>query len=418
MLPVEQPLKPDSRLPGGGRWSSPGLPSVGLLLLGIACLISSASLWWQWTKVRSRESVLEVRTLTIRTPIDGVITTLNVSTGQTVRPQQLLFSAENTRVPKPRVGDLRIQLTAAKARLVVLEQKQQRARLLLGEARRDTDRQSSLQVARHQQELLALRRRRLKAHEESDFLKRDLERKRHLYATGAISYDQVDRVATSWSQEQEEIRSLDNQIRAQQSILTAARNNLTLIATRGGADPEARLRDERQRLAASGDDMQAQRRQIAMLQQQMQAAEAEHRLFTSARVLSPIDGVVWNVEAYVGSSVQRQASVLQLLDCRQRWMNTYVRERDLRNLRIGQPAEISLYGSDQKLTGTIDLIRSGIGRSSSGSDHAPLLPINIYREAQVRVRIDSDHTPADDPQRLCYSGYTGKVTFLTQSPRH
>ena len=79
---------------------------------------------------------------------------------------------------------------------------------------------------------------------------------------------------------------------------------------------------------------------------------------------------------------------------------------------INQNAEISLYGSNLKLKGKVSLIRSRIGRLSTGSDITPLLPINMYREAQVRVAIDKAQGPSQNPGNLCYSGYTGKVTFL------
>ncbi len=144
-------------------------------------------------------------------------------------------------------------------------------------------------------------------------------------------------------------------------------------------------------------------------------AEDEHAFFTEALVRSPVDGVVWHVEAFAGSSVQRQMAVMQVLDCKQRWINTYVRESDLRRLRIGQRAEIAFYGAGTTLSGSIGLIRSGIGRSSNGSDAAPLLPINMYREAQVKVAIDPKTALQEDPTRLCHSGYTGKVTFLPQN---
>jgi hypothetical protein len=100
------------------------------------------------------------------------------------------------------------------------------------------------------------------------------------------------------------------------------------------------------------------------------------------------------------------------LDCSVRWINTYVREGDIKNISVGQKAEVTLYGSKQKLQGKVDLIRSGIGRSSTGSDITPLLPINMYREAQVRVTIEDDSKFSQDPSHLCYSGYTGKVAFL------
>jgi multidrug resistance efflux pump len=110
--------------------------------------------------------------------------------------------------------------------------------------------------------------------------------------------------------------------------------------------------------------------------------------------------------------VKEQENVLYLLDCNRRWVNAYVREGDLKRIHIGQRAEIKLFGSEQTLSGRVSLVRSGVGRTSEGSDFLPLLPINIYRESQVKISIDPTQNLKDEAGKMCYSGHTGKVTFL------
>lgn len=386
-------------------------PSLLFLLLGCLFLAASAYLWIQWFQIRSRESILEVRTLTLRTPIDGVITNLNTSAGQLISRGEGLFTVQNSKVPRPRIGDLQLQLTAATARLELLKHRLARSGRLVREANSDLARQSRLQVGRHEQELQALYQRRQQAVDELTFLRRDASRKRFLFNLGSVAYDQVDRADTSAKQAKDEIHALDNQINAQRRVLEAAQKNLTLIATRGGADPESRFRDEKRTLDQIQDEYEAQQQQLQSLQEQLNVAKSDYQMLSEATVRSPIDGVVWHVDAFSGSGVQRNTSVLQVLDCKQRWINTYVREADLRRLRIGQRASISLYGSNTNLKGSIAMIRSGIGRLSSGSDAPPLLPINIYREAQVKVVVDPGTSLREEPQHLCYAGYTGRVTF-------
>jgi hypothetical protein len=57
----------------------------------------------------------------------------------------------------------------------------------------------------------------------------------------------------------------------------------------------------------------------------------------------------------------------------------------------------------------VDLIRSGVGRLSPRDDEPRQLPINLARESQVRVRIDSD-VPAP-ARKLCFVGYSARVIF-------
>jgi multidrug resistance efflux pump len=184
-----------------------------------------------------------------------------------------------------------------------------------------------------------------------------------------------------------------------------------LTATRGGSDPETIDRESANRLAIIQEEKQDQSSRIQAVQKQLRQAPKEHETNRFVNVPSPINGVVRTVENYAGSSIREEEKVLSILDCSKRWINTYVREADIKYLSIGQKAEISLYGSNRKLRGRVSLIRSGIGRSSTGSDITQLLPINMYREAQVRVSIVPGG-PSLTPGNLCYSGYTGKVTFL------
>jgi multidrug resistance efflux pump len=387
-------------------------PNVLTLAAAVGLLVISASLWFQFTRVRAREAIVEVRTLTLKSPIEGLISSLDVQAGGKVKQGATLFQVTNTRVPKPRVGDLQIELSAAQTRLRTIQQQLDRAGRVLDVANRDFTQQSALQISRQREELSALIRKREQALQESSFAERNYARRNHLYIQGAIAFDEVDRAATTLAQARQEVSLSENRINAQQRVLDAAQKNLTLIATRGGADPETFRRDSQIELEEVEDEKKAQILRIEELQKQLAQANKEYEIKRFADVVSPIDGVVWTIDHHAGSSIKEQETVLSLLDCSDRWINTYVREGDIKNLYIGQRAEIVLYGSENKLKGRISLIRSGIGRSSSGSDIIPLLPINMYRETQVKVSIEEGNELSQDPNYLCFSGYTGKVTFL------
>jgi len=389
-----------------------GAPNLLTLAAAIALLVVSGALLLQFTRVRAREAIIEVRTLTLKSPIEGEITTLELEAGESVQKGQSLFEVTNRRVEKPRVGDLQIELSAAQAKLRTIQLQEERSSRILAEADQDFHRQSSLQIARQREELNVAIQKRRQAEQEASFAERNYARRNHLYSQGAIAFDEVDRAATSLAQARQEVRLSENRIKAQQRILDAAEKNLTLIATRGGADPETFLRDSRIELETIGEEKQAQESRIKEIQNQLNLSLKEYETKRFARVASPNNGVVWTIDHYAGSSIKEQETVLSLLDCRERWVNTYVREGDINKISIGQKAEITLYGSKQKLRGKVSLIRSGIGRSSTGSDIIPLLPINMYREAQVKVSIDNDSKLSQDPSHLCYSGYTGKVAFL------
>ena len=389
-----------------------GAPSLVTLGAAIALLLMSAALLLQFSRVRAREAIIEVRTLTLTSPIEGEITALDLEAGESVQKGQSLFEITNSRVAKPRVGDLQIELSAAQAKLRTIQLQEERSGRVLAEADQDFNRQSSLQISRQREELNIAIQKRRQAEQEAAFAARNYARRNHLYTQGAIAFDEVDRAATTLAQARQEVRLSENRIKAQQRILEAAEKNLTLIATRGGADPETFRRDSKIDLETISEEKKVQEFRIKEIQKQLDQSLKEYEIKRFANVKSPINGVVWTIDHYAGSSIKERETVLSLLDCSERWVNTYVREGDIKNISIGQKAEITLYGSKQKLKGKVSLIRSGIGRSSTGSDIIPLLPINMYRESQVKVSIKDDSKLSQDPSHLCYSGYTGKVAFL------
>jgi multidrug resistance efflux pump len=379
---------------------------------GTGLLFFSVFLWTTFINVKSRDSIIEVKTLAIKSPIAGVISNLDVVAGDVVNNKQSLFEVNNNIIPKPRVGDLEIELSRLQSELASAENKKVRDTILVNESRVDQNNQFTLQVQRQTEELNTLKRSKTQAIQEAEFAKREYLRKKALYDQGAYAFDLVDRAETTMKKANEEIRLIQNRIQAQEKVLQAAQRNLTLIATRGGADPEARLRDSLIASLETEDNIALYKFKIKELNRQIETAKKEYIQSTFAKLLSPVNGVVWKVDLQSGSGVKEQENVLYLLDCNRRWVNAYVREGDLKRIHIGQRAEIKLFGSEQTLSGRVSLVRSGVGRTSEGSDFLPLLPINIYRESQVKISIDPTQNLKDEAGKMCYSGHTGKVTFL------
>ena len=123
----------------------------------------------QFTRVRAREAIVEVRTLTLKSPIEGLVTSLEVQAGERINKGQSLFHITNSRVPKPRIGDLQIALSAAEAKLQMIQLQEERAKQILATADTDFARQSRLQISRQQEELTALIRKRQQALQEASF---------------------------------------------------------------------------------------------------------------------------------------------------------------------------------------------------------------------------------------------------------
>ena len=64
----------------------------------------------------------------------------------------------------------------------------------------------------------------------------------------------------------------------------------------------------------------------------------------------------------------------------------------------------------------VQTIRSGVGRLAAGEDVAAPVTPNLPRYSKVRVVLDpatnvSNSTNQPNSGKLCYIGYTGRVTF-------
>jgi multidrug resistance efflux pump len=385
------PAADDEDLPLRSRWASRLVVTVASLLLAAAGLLLLRA-----CSTRSRDAVIEARQIAVTSPIDGVLTRLDVRSADRVARGQRLLVVSNPRASRQRLAGIRSQLHLTQAELLELRRREARLRAIAADSGLDSRSQVQLQLERQTQELNTLLAREKKAVQELAFAGRHHERYQTLFAQGAVAADVVDRTRTSREQAQAE--------------LEAARLSLTLTATRGGDDPEIKARADQLQLGNVQDQIRTKQVLIDGLQRQLQEAEKQWGLDAAEVIRSPVDGVVWNTQLSEGASVTRTATVLSLLDCQDRWINAYVKETNLIRIRIGQKASVSLVGTRQVLQGRVVYVRSGIGRTKEGTDQAPLLPINLYREAQVKVALDPD--PQQDASRFCLVGHTGEVRFL------
>jgi multidrug resistance efflux pump len=370
------------------------------VVLGFATvfLVAAVLLLLRAVSTRSRDAVIEARQIAVTSPIDGVLTTLAVRSADRVVRGQRLLVVSNPRASRLRLDEIRTQLRLAMAERVELQRLQQRLQITALNSSLERSRQVRLQVARQTYELKSLDAREQQALHELAFAGRHHERYR-------VLYDQ-----TSWNQARAQLEAAKDLRHAQLTMLEAARLGLTLTATRGGDDPEIKARADQLQLWKVQDQILTKQVLIGALQRQLTAAENQRHLEGGELIRSPVDGVVWNTLLSDGASVTRKAKILTLLDCQDRWINAYVKEARLKRIHIGQKAIVSLVGTSKRLNGRVVYMRSGIGRTAEGTDQAPLLPINLYREAQVKVALDPD--PQLNLRQFCLVGYTGEVRFL------
>ena len=377
--------------------------------LGSALLLTAVGVVTHVLTTRARDAVVDADFIELASPINGELMELKVEAGSAVQTGEHLARVQNPTASAAEVRQLRTALTTAEARLAQVEQELSLQRRLAEEFRRDAGNQRRLETARSGNDLDQLKANLARERQELAFSLRDVKRQEDLFRVGAVAETVVDRARTAVEQNREQLRAIEARIRAQSNRVQAAESNLNLDRTRGDSDPLPRLQESQLRLARLEGERAAAERRVKGLQAQLNTADSLFQKLSNVWLQAPIPAVVWQVQARSGDTLRAQQPVLRLVNCASRWVNTYVSESDLKRLQIGSRARIDLIGEDLDLRGRVDLIRSGVGRLSPRDDEPRQLPINLARESQVRVRIDSD-VPAP-PRKLCFVGYSARVIF-------
>lgn len=182
------------------------------------------------------------------------------------------------------------------------------------------------------------------------------------------------------------------------------------------ADVEARRQDMLVREATAQRRSQLRERNIVSqenLQQTSGAAAvaaADYRRASTALDLakldlarsiirSPVDGYVTNLRLRPGDYATAGATKIAVLDSGSFWITGYFEETKLRHIRVGSPAQITLMGFDQPVSGHVESIGHGIDNGNDAPGHLGLPSVEAtfswVRLAQrIPVRIHIDRVPS------------------------
>ncbi|SBW00664.1 undecaprenyl pyrophosphate phosphatase [uncultured Alphaproteobacteria bacterium] len=115
-------------------------------------------------------------------------------------------------------------------------------------------------------------------------------------------------------------------------------------------------------------------------------------------IRSPVDGYVTNLRLRPGDYATAGATKIAVLDSSSFWITGYFEETKLRHIRVGNPAQITLMGFDQPVSGHVESIGRGIDNGNDAPGHLGLPSVEAtfswVRLAQrIPVRIHIDRVP-------------------------
>jgi len=374
--------------------------------------------------------------------ISGIVTRIDVTDNQYVKSGTVLVELDPT--------DYRLALDQAKANLAAAEAQVRVAEATLADQEnqyrtgvnaargalaattprlpqaqaqvRMDEQTTAAQVAQAQAGVATARANVLAAQTTEETARKTLDRDRQLLTQGAIAQQQVDTDTAAFAGAAAQYRAAQEGLRQAQAALAVAEANReqVVIAQHTVAVNEGQIAQAQAQFqqAQAGDTLVRERAQ------QLAAAEAQAAATAQAvktaqvnldrtLIRAPADGWVTNRTAQIGQTVQPNQPLLSVAIAEHRWIVANIKETQLANVRVGDPARI-----------TVDVFRGRVFHghvlsitAASGSATALLPPDNatgnfvkVVQLVAVRISLDPD----SDPNVHVPVGVSAEVTIDTR----
>jgi membrane fusion protein (multidrug efflux system) len=224
----------------------------------------------------------------------------------------------------------------------------------------------------------------LAAKANADMMRVEIQRAEQLLSTNAIAraaYDQTraraDAANASLAEAQAKVARLKAEAAAAASHVSQAHANL------------AKVDNVPAQVAMAKSMAATAHAQLASAKAKLALATLDH---SYTKIYAPQDGVVSRRSVSVGQLVQNGQAVVQLVPSKRLWVTANFKETQLAKMKVGQPAEIEVDYSGEKLHGKVESF-SG----ATGSKFALLPPDNatgnftkVVQRLPVRIAIEAD----------------------------
>lgn len=210
-------------------------------------------------------------------------------------------------------------------------------------------------------------------------------------------------------------RATEARVKQSRAELTAAQKGVYL---QNGSNDAPYSQQQRDRLF-----LRRQENEIALLQARDRAAQIDQEIIQERQRLAaatrfettiPGDHVVWSLLASPGSAVVEGQPILDIADCRKRFVVVELSERDFEDMQAGEAALVRLIGSDEWITGTVARVQG-----AAAVNDQRLLAAHVFKPSgksiYVEVSLPPSSIPADG-SKFCDIGRMAEVRFRRSAP--
>jgi multidrug resistance efflux pump len=394
-----------------------------------------ASYWWRFSKLSlalaflaaaayffheqvwiatSLEGTVTSPLITIRSPIDGVVTASATSMGAPVHQQEALFVIEAHQLDTRLRAELEAKLVAAQQQTLVMNRKIAELSTLRNQlqARHQVHREATLARLETVSAETTAELNRAKAVMERT--QHELARSTFLAGQGLISQGTLDDAVLAAQQSRFAVERVTASLQRLTVERTAAKQGV--LVGEGYSDaPYAQQRIDE--LAARLIEANAERESVKQTLQELasrlgEEQRREDRIRTYA-VNAPINGIVWNLHIAADGVVARNSPLADVVDCQRAFVEATVPESRYDALQLGETVQVKLLGNNRTIAGTIHAVRGQSAVVNRVGLAAWLTPRRTTEAMTVSVAIDPDAL-YQVSKGVCQIGRSAKVYFAPE----
>jgi membrane fusion protein, multidrug efflux system len=239
----------------------------------------------------------------------------------------------------------------------------------------------------------------------------DLARYTPLLAKGEISKQQfdaakanADATASALRADQEKLAQAQRNVEVTKAQLDAAKAKVS----QARAAVSAALADIKQ-VSMKTADAQGK---LAKVEQARASLEAAQLNLSYTQIVAPVDGVATHKQVEVGQIVQAGQGLLTVVPLRDVWVTANFKETQLRKMKPGQRAEVTIDTYGKTFTGHVDSIAGATGAVLSllPPENATGNYVKVVQRIPVKIVLD----PIPPEKAILRPGMNADVTVITK----
>jgi multidrug resistance efflux pump len=397
--------------PPGPAPRSRFLPRVlGGRLLKVVCGLALV-VFFGWMPLQallvasSVEAVVNSRVVTIRSPIDGVVTaTPRDFAAWSVDKGAPLLRIVDDKAERTRLDDLRRALGNLEDERPSLVRRLDLAQSGLDSLTKQTQQFTEGRIRQLNARVAALNHDVAAASAKTEDAQGAFNRVNALLKSGSASIAESDRLRRDKTIAIEEEAAARQRLEEASVELAAANQGLFLGDSYNDRPGSAQRADEmRLRVGDLGAELQTHEAQIERLRVEIAEETERYEKRSNVAVALPVSGRVWEVLTAPGEHVSRGQDLMRLLDCASAVVTANVGESVYNQLQIGSPVTFRPSGGGEDYAGAVVNLTGAAGAPANFA----ILPSALAKEAyHVTVSV-----PKIAESGECSVGRTGRVIF-------